>query len=461
MEWISEALNNFTQKMKWRRFFIKQKCDDHVAPFSTRYKQKPITRFTMSTEPELNEWLRQLCREVWMVCKVAVDRNRHRMKEYSNSTPLIKWGIKCLLKGQWFVFKTDKDGGYARVKKEQADTIFESLVTTKNYVEIPVSATRWEHLESKWKMVMNAILKKDKRVKWSDLTSSMYMGSKWISLMQCTVKTHKTQGEVMCRPIHGTARFAFSGISRWVSAVLREILNQQIHIVRDSEDLIRKIKDIKIEPSMWFMKGDIKDFFMTGEPQQLIHPCVNAVKEEFREPLREALEFLIENQFVQIPGCEHRAWKVCRGSGMGLPHSGEVADMVFLMNERKFILVSENIMKYSIKAYFRYKDDMMMIIDNTGSNVPRVWYRYKICAAPFEVKMDSISQNECIMLDTRFFKGQRHCATGKMDYEVFFKHTSTGQTLNSDSFHLNSTHRAWPKAEVGRILRRSSSITNF
>ena len=133
MEWISEALNNFTQKMKWRRLFINQKlCDDHVAPFSTRYKQKPITRFTMNTEPELNEWLRQLCREVWMVCKVAVDRNRHRMKEYSNSTPLIKWGIKCLLKGQWFVFKTDKDGGYALIKTEQADTIFESLVTTKN-----------------------------------------------------------------------------------------------------------------------------------------------------------------------------------------------------------------------------------------------------------------------------------------------------------------------------------------
>ena len=96
--------------------------------------------------------------------------------------------------------------------------------------------------------------------------------------MQCIIKTHKDQGEVVCCPIHGTTRFAFSGISRWVSSVLREVISQQHHIVRDSEDLIAKLKDIVIDNDTWFVKGDIKDFFMTGEANELIEPCVEAVQ---------------------------------------------------------------------------------------------------------------------------------------------------------------------------------------
>ena len=96
---------------------------------------------------------------------------------------------------------------------------------------------------------------------------------------------------------------------------------------------------------------------------------------------------MIENPFVQIPD-DDRAWRVRQGSGMGLPHSGDVADIAYLMNERKFIVNGEIIKNYVVKAYYRYKDDMVLIIRNAGTNVPRVWYRLKICAAPFEVKLE-------------------------------------------------------------------------
>ena len=49
----------------------------------------------------------------------------------------------------------------------------------------------------------------------------------------------------------------------------------------------------------------------------------------------------------------------------------------------------------------------------------------------------------------------------KMDFEVFLKPSSLGQIVNTDSFHLWKTHKAWPRAEVGRFLRRSSSSANF
>ena len=116
---------------------------------------------------------------------------------------------------------------------------------------------------------------------------------------------------------------------------------------------------------------------MTGEPLQLIRPCVEAVQDMYKAPMREALEFLIDNQFVQVPNCEHRAWKVLRGSEIGLPHSGEVADIVFLMNERKFILRQENATEYNIKAIINYRDDMMLMIDIAGNNVPKVRYILK------------------------------------------------------------------------------------
>ena len=151
------------------------------------------------------------------------------------------------------------------------------------------------------------------------------------------------------------------------------------------------------------MKEDIKDFFMTGEANELIKPCVEAVQKGYKKPMQEALEFLIENQFVQIPD-EDRAWRVRRGSGMELPNSGDVFDIAYLMNDRKFSVNGEIIKNYDVNAYYRYKDDMVLIINNTGSNVPRVWYKLKICAAPFEIKLESIAQDGCIMMDTKFYK---------------------------------------------------------
>ena len=64
---------------------------------------------------------------------------------------------------------------------------------------------------------------------------------------------------------------------------------------------------------------------------------MDAVQDVYKQAMQEALEFLLENQFVQIPHDEHRARRVCRGSGMGLPHSGDVEDIAVLVHEIRFI----------------------------------------------------------------------------------------------------------------------------
>ena len=50
---------------------------------------------------------------------------------------------------------------------------------------------------------------------------------------------------------------------------------------------------------------------------------------------------------------------------------------------------------------------------------------------------------------------------GSLSFRLYFKPTSQHIPLSQDSGHSPAVHRSWPKAEIGRIARRSSSEVAF
>ena len=76
------------------------------------------------------------------------------------------------------------------------------------------------------------------------------------------------------------------------------------------------------------MKCDIKDYFMSGDQNELASVLASAWPHpESRDEFRRLSEFILTSQMIHEEGEDYL---VVEGTGMGLSHSGEVSDWCFL-----------------------------------------------------------------------------------------------------------------------------------
>ena len=173
-----------------------------------------------------------------------------------------------------------------------------------------------------------------------------------------------------------------------------------------------------------------------------------------------AVEFLLWSQLITADALPHRVWRVVQGSGMGLPHSGELADILLLLKEVQTVL--DPSFCQQIRAYCRYKDDLIIAVDDVGNaNVATMWWHFKHGCLPYVVKPDEVNRDGFTMLDVTFFKGDTWNRSKQLDYKPFIKPSSLGMVLNSTSNHVPTIHEQWPLAEIKRYQRLSSTRGHF
>ena len=82
------------------------------------------------------------------------------------------------------------------------------------------------------------------------------------------IKSHKPDGEVGVRNIHASSMNKREGLSWWVSRELQGPLTGHTWFLTSSAQLVADIKTAA-EDSGYFVKLDVRDFFMTGTPSEL------------------------------------------------------------------------------------------------------------------------------------------------------------------------------------------------
>ena len=91
--------------------------------------------------------------------------------------------------------------------------------------------------------------------------------------------------------------------------------------------------------------------------------------------------FLLDHQFVVSDLIPEHTYKVVRGTGMGLRHSGAVANASFLtLVEHDFVTDSMEDrlhISYGISHYCRFKDDSFFIAEHRSSGMElfQLWQR--------------------------------------------------------------------------------------
>ena len=106
-----------------------------------------------------------------------------------------------------------------------------------------------------------------------------------------TAKTHKPQHEMKPRNVHGSQRGPFVPMKRYVCNKIQKHLSSLKHLCKDSIDLVKELKKHVFPAGSKFYKGDVEDFYMSGEHEGLKQDCQEVCPEE-------ALEFILNTQYV-------------------------------------------------------------------------------------------------------------------------------------------------------------------
>ena len=266
------------------------------------------------------------------------------------------------------------------------------------------------------------------------------------SILRLTCKTHKSP--VSFRNLHCAPCWALGCLSRFVSNMLQEILNSHAHVLRDCKHFVGAVSGIMPKATHRFCKLDVQHFFMSGESFEI----AQLISTLFDDPNLKSLVydtvfFLLDSQFVY---CKHnqQTYKVSKGSGMGLPHSGATSECALLSKE---IPLMKLLHTYGIDYYGRFKNDISIIYNRTEGLNPFLGDLRQ--GHPFSIDVETISSTTVDFLEVRVSK----CPYGYATMPVSKPSTLNCPWLSRHSCHPPHIHHSWPVARAMTRLGLCSS----
>ena len=358
------------------------------------------------------------------------------------------------------ILRNDKDGGFCLARDGEVSGLQNSLLNNGNYETVEVDAFDFDRCYSDYRDICSDVAEGHKLSEdlLKHLTVDTLKKSTLVSILDMNIKSHKDPGAVVPRPIHSSVDHAFSGGMRYIAYLVRLRLSSCEHLTRDSDDFIKKIARLKVDSGTYLVKIDVKEFFMSGEIQELVSFVKHAFSDRGRVPLTKLADHILKHQYIRT-GKSRQLHRVIKGSGMGLIFSGEVSDFVlYCLLELSFLLVPSVQAKFRISGVFRFKDDLMLFVDGPRWSIDALIRVMQVKSKFFKLKLESCCTNSARFLDLEISKGPHWRTTGCLDYQVVVKQSHLGIVLDDSSSHPNSVHSTWPISIFNRIAFRSSSL---
>ena len=371
-----------------------------------------------------------------------------------NMLGITRLGFKMLRESEICAMPCDKEGLFCTMPTTVPFLLHKGVFETSGYYEEIDPEEPHESSALKGYRSLSRRISKLEPDQSSQASMAVAINRSWCSDRRfysnliTNIKSHKPDGEVGVRNIHASSMNKREGLSRWVSRELQGPLTGHTWFLTSSAQLVADIKTVVAEDCDYFVKLDVRDFYMTGTPSEL----KDSIKVLFPPGPRcrllcEAVEYLLSSEYVVsnlVPG---RVFRVVRGSGMGHRHSGCIADCSFFaLGEREFAARSQVLQSFGIKRYYRYRDDVLMICSRKqGTREFFKMLREKV--QPFKLQAEEVSRSSIRYLDLLLTKtGTRFVP------RPAFKTTSLARPLDPTSAHPKFVHCSWPVGMVKRIF---------
>ena len=352
----NRALGSFCDSVRWRWFFRNEGAQEDCG-FRLR---RETAKFIGQTCPALEAWLSRFRGRV-------VEGVRHADVVYrragckGNMLPLDKLGIKLLSCSKWFPIRNDKEGGFTLHRFDVVSQVFQNILNKPCYIEVDPSMVVQAELQRKYRELCSRIVK----VRKDDALARPLrksIGGPIFASLTLTTKSTKPAGAVTHRNVHACRHNGFEGLSAFVEHRLEIQLSRFDWLLSSTHDLVERLGAMECRSGDLIARIDVKEFFMTGEFSTITHEALKCMPKGLdRTCVREAVDFLLRNQFLNCAACPSQLWKVRQGSGMGLRHSAALCDCAFAgVAELGFTNNPLVRAKFKIWTYFRFRDDIFI-----------------------------------------------------------------------------------------------------
>ncbi|MFM7989093.1 MAG: hypothetical protein ACKPKO_58245, partial [Candidatus Fonsibacter sp.] len=103
--------------------------------------------------------------------------------------------------------------------------------------------------------------------------------------------------------MHFTSWWLLAGIAQWAALQLRgELAKVAKHLLADSFDLVKGLTGQHYPTNSYFMKVDIKDFYLSGSIYDIHQDSIDILEPGPRKDLvSEIILFILTSQYVELP----------------------------------------------------------------------------------------------------------------------------------------------------------------
>lgn len=160
-----------------------------------------------------------------------------------------------------------------------------------------------------------------------------------------------------------------------------------------------------------------------------------------RALVRDALDFLIYEQFIKSRYLPGRTWRVVTGSGMGLTHSSAVVDScLFTLAEKDWAARADVQVAHGVKMFVRIRDDIFIVTSDLAKF--RVFFaKYQqLASSVFTMAVIGVSRLSVDMLAVTVVKRGCCLVSAPRVREL------QGPPLSPQTVHPFHVHKSWPVA---------------
>ena len=160
-------------------------------------------------------------------------------------------------------------------------------------------------------------------------------------------------------------------------------------------------------------------------------------------------------------------YQCLEGSGIGLQLSADLANLVFARAVESNSVLRECVRKrHGVQFYGRYMDDIIMVVEKKPAGhhegvVGLLAAMRKLGGTIYELKVEEVSETSVSFLDVNLIIPDQFSSRPELQWSLHRKVTNQKVALHHASFHSTSIHRAWPLAEISRVIKRCSSYAIF
>lgn len=224
----------------------------------------------------------------------------------------------------------------------------------------------------------------------------------------------------------------------FLNFLFAQVCSRFSHLIQDTRQFLEQLKHVDCSDSDIFVKLDVKDYFLTGDAHFLACVAASFFSGSEAQFVKCSTFFLLTHQFVEcgLLGTQ-QLYRVSKGSGMGLAHSGALSDLVLAHCAERFL--SSQV--HAPKCFFRFRDDVVCIFQNRESMKAFVG-QYKHECKPYRIMVEDIS---CVAVDFLEVSVSKDPASGSFVVYPRIKPTSLGTfMLSNSSMHNKHTLNSWP-----------------